>query len=255
MTARGNVLITGAGSGIGRATALFLAQRGYGVALCDRDHDALASLAHELSPGDVRCAVQTCDVRDPSAVEAAVGAAERALGPLDALAHAAGVLLPGALLDADADALASTLAVNVAGVLHVLQSVGWRMRERGRGAIVTVASNAAGTPRMGMGLYAASKAAASMLTRSLGLELAAHGVRCNVVCPGSTRTPMLTSLWQRGGSEQETVLGALDRHRLGIPLGRVAEPDDVARVISFLLSEDARHITLQEVYVDGGATL
>jgi 2,3-dihydro-2,3-dihydroxybenzoate dehydrogenase len=127
---------------------------------------------------------------------------------------------------------------------------------RRRGSIVTVSSNAAGVPRAGMAAYGASKAAATMYTKALGLELAEFGIRANVVAPGTTRTPMLAPL---GAGVDEVaaaaVVGDPLRFKVGIPLGRVAEPDDIASAVAFLASDAARHITLAELYVDGGATL
>ncbi|MFC3242533.1 SDR family oxidoreductase [Gordonia humi] len=128
------------------------------------------------------------------------------------------------------------------------------MIERG-GSVVTVASNSAGVPRTGIGAYGATKAAAAMLTRSFGLENAGAGVRANVVHPGSTRTPMLESLWADPSGETSTLNGDLDAYRLGIPLRRIADPVDIADTVAFLLASDARHITMQELYVDGGASL
>jgi 2,3-dihydro-2,3-dihydroxybenzoate dehydrogenase len=108
---------------------------------------------------------------------------------------------------------------------------------------------------VGMAAYAASKAAAVAYTRCLGLEVAAAGVRCNVVSPGSTDTPMLRGLWHCEADRSATVDGDLGRHRLGIPLRRVADPTDIAAAVVFLLSDAARQITLHELTVDGGAGL
>jgi 2,3-dihydro-2,3-dihydroxybenzoate dehydrogenase len=198
--------------------------------------------------------VRALDVRDAGAVDRLVADVEDALGPIGALVTTAGILRPGRLGAITTKDWELSLAVNATGVLHALQAVGPRMAARGTGAIVTVSSNAARVPRAGMAAYAASKAAASMLTRSVGLELAPAGVRCNVVCPGSTDTPMLHALWDHGGSQEQALRGDPDTFRLGIPLGRIAQPQDVAAVVGFLVSPAARHITLQEIVVDGGAT-
>ncbi|MGH3239893.1 MAG: SDR family oxidoreductase, partial [Spirillospora sp.] len=107
-----------------------------------------------------------------------------------------------------------------------------------------------GVPRGGMAAYAASKAAAAHLTRCLGLEMAPHGVRCNIVSPGSTDTPMLRAL-----GAGDVIAGDAAAFRTGIPLGRIAAPADIAEAVLFLLSERARHITMHELYVDGGAAL
>src|SRR5690606_32681922 len=120
---------------------------------------------------------------------------------------------------------------------------------------VVVASNAARTPRLDMAAYAASKAAAVMFTKCLGLEVAQHGIRCNVVSPGSTDTPMQRALWSDQRGPEQVVAGDLARYRLGIPLGRIATPHDIASAVVFLLSSEARQITMQELCVDGGATL
>jgi 2,3-dihydro-2,3-dihydroxybenzoate dehydrogenase len=108
-----------------------------------------------------------------------------------------------------------------------------------------------------MGVYAASKAAASAVTRSLGLEVAAEGIRCNVVNPGSTDTAMQRDYWGDDpvAGKARVLGGDLATARLGIPLGRIATADDVAEVVVFLSSPEARHVVLQEIYVDGGATL
>jgi 2,3-dihydro-2,3-dihydroxybenzoate dehydrogenase len=106
-----------------------------------------------------------------------------------------------------------------------------------------------------MAAYAASKAAATSFTKTLGLELARYGIRCNVVAPGSTDTPMLTSLWADGDARRASIDGTPETYRIGIPLGRLASPDNVADAVLFLLSDRAAHITLHDLTVDGGAAL
>jgi 2,3-dihydro-2,3-dihydroxybenzoate dehydrogenase len=194
-----------------------------------------------------------CDVTSRNDV-ARVAARVADMGGCSALVNVAGILRPSRIADISADDIRAMLDVNVLGVLHTLQGFAEQLVDN-RGAVVTVASNAAGTPRTSLGAYGATKAAATMLTHSFALENAASGVRGNVVQPGSTRTPMLESLWSSPADEQATLRGDLTAHRLGIPLGRIAEPTDIAATVAFLLSDDARHITLQELYVDGGATL
>ena len=103
--------------------------------------------------------------------------------------------------------------------------------------------------------YSASKAASSLFTRCLGLELAEYGIRCNVVSPGSTETPMLQSMWEDESGRQATLKGSLATYKLGIPLGKLAQTRDVAEAVCFLASDAAGHITMQDLYVDGGASL
>jgi 2,3-dihydro-2,3-dihydroxybenzoate dehydrogenase len=240
------VVVTGAASGIGAAVTELLLERGAQVAAWDLQPSAPGHGAFQ----------QRVDVADERAVEEALELAEREIGPVSALVNAAGVLVQGHLIASDTSVteLRRAFAVNVEGVWNAARAVGRRMRARGHGAIVTVASNAGSVPRLGLGAYCASKAAAAMLTRCFGLELSQHGIRCNVVSPGSTATPMLRALLGEG-DDRALISGTPSEFRLGIPLGRVAEARDVAEAVVFLISERARHITLQDLRVDGGATL
>ncbi|WP_326764156.1 2,3-dihydro-2,3-dihydroxybenzoate dehydrogenase [Streptomyces sp. NBC_01591] len=259
------VLVTGAAQGIGAAVAELLATLGARVAATDRAQDGIDALAAqwnrrrakkpegERSTG--RLEPYVMDVTDRPSVERTVARAERELGPVDVLVNVAGILRTGPATELSAEDWSDTFAVNTGGVLHVSQTVAPRMAERGNGCIITVGSNAAGIPRTGMAAYAASKAAAVMFTKCLGLELARSGVRCNVVAPGSTDTAMQRALWTDSGAEQRVIDGDPATYRTGIPLGRIAAPEDIADAVAFLASDRARHITMQELCVDGGATL
>ncbi|WP_406643142.1 2,3-dihydro-2,3-dihydroxybenzoate dehydrogenase [Amycolatopsis sp. WGS_07] len=195
------------------------------------------------------------DVGDPGAVARVVADVERELGPIGIGVSVAGVLRPGTVGETSDEDWAATFAVNSTGVFTVLREISRRMQPRGSGALVTVGSNAAGVPRTGMAAYAASKAAATMLTRCLGLELAGSGIRCNIVSPGSTDTDMQRLLWTDDSGEARVIAGNPEEFRVGIPLGRIADPADIADAVLFLASDRARHITMQNLYVDGGATL
>ncbi|MFI1189946.1 2,3-dihydro-2,3-dihydroxybenzoate dehydrogenase [Streptomyces californicus] len=258
-------LVTGAAQGIGAAVADLLATLGARVAATDRAPAGLETLAaewalrQEKTPEGERSSggldPYVMDVTDRSSVESTVAGIERQLGPVDVLVNVAGILRTGPATVLSAQDWADTFAVNTTGVYHVSQAVAPLMAARGTGAVVTVGSNAAGVPRTGMAAYAASKAAAAMFTKCLGLELARSGVRCNVVAPGSTDTPMQRALWNDPDAPQRVVDGDPATYRTGIPLGRIADPGDIAETVAFLASDRARHITMQELYVDGGATL
>ncbi|MFD7409204.1 2,3-dihydro-2,3-dihydroxybenzoate dehydrogenase [Streptomyces sp. NPDC059866] len=248
-------LITGAAGGIGAAVARALGERGVTVAAVDRDADGLLRTVQKLTADGVSARAFPADITGRAEVDALVDTVEQQLGPLDFLVNAAGVLHLGEarhLTDQDWDA---TFAVNATGVFVVSRAVVNRMVPRRRGAIVTVASNAAGTARTQMAAYAASKAAATMFTKCLGLEVAGHGIRCNLVAPGSTDTPMLSSMWRDNSGRRTTIAGRPEEYRVGIPLGKLAMPSDVADAVAFLLSDRAAHITLHSLTVDGGATL
>ncbi|SDY95902.1 2,3-dihydro-2,3-dihydroxybenzoate dehydrogenase [Amycolatopsis xylanica] len=247
--------VTGAAGGIGEAVTRALGSQGTTVAAADRDTERLAETVEKCELAGLKVRAYPLDVTRPADVEAVVDQVERDLGPIDQLVNAAGILRMGAARElSDAD-FADTFAVNVTGVFNVSRAVTNRMVPRRRGALVTVASNSASTPRTGMAAYAASKAAATMYTKVLGLEVAEHGIRCNLVQPGSTATPMLTSMWHDETGRQTTLEGNLDAYRLGIPLKKLAQPSDIADAVLFLLSDRACHITLHELTVDGGATL
>ncbi|WP_372661458.1 2,3-dihydro-2,3-dihydroxybenzoate dehydrogenase [Amycolatopsis kentuckyensis] len=248
-------LVTGAASGIGAATATLLAERGHTLALFDRDEAALTDVAKPLLDEGRSVYTYTVDVTSSAEVDAAVERVENGFGPISGLANVAGVLRMGRVADLSDEDWNETFAVNATGVFHVCRAVSRRMAARKAGSIVTVASNAAGVPRSHMAAYAASKAAATSLTHSLGLDLAPLGVRCNVVAPGSTDTPMLRSMWTDETGSKSTLDGDPGQFRLGIPLGRIGSPEDVARSVAFLLSDEARHVTLATLLVDGGAAL
>ncbi|MEU6104590.1 2,3-dihydro-2,3-dihydroxybenzoate dehydrogenase [Streptomyces flaveolus] len=248
-------LVTGAGRGIGAAVVTALAEEGARVIATDLTADGVEALAAEH--GD-RVVARPLDVTDTAAVETLVEATERTAGPLDIAVNVAGVLRSSHVADLTDEDWAATFAVNTDGVFHVSRAVARRMAGRRRGSIVTVASNAAGIPRAGLAAYAASKAAAVMFTKCLGLEVAGRGVRCNTVSPGSTMTDMQRALWTAGeeaASARRVIDGDLPSYRTGIPLGRIADPSDIADAVVFLASDRARHITMHDLYVDGGATL
>ena len=278
-------IVTGAAGGIGRAVVRLLRESGATVVATDRaasmvevrdDHDRASThpsrgeAAHAHGPGPSGAASADgegpgagvagfhpypLDVTDADAVDALVARIEADLGPIDLAVNVAGVLSTASVLDLTAGEWRRTFAVNTDGVFHVSQALARVMASRRRGAMVTVSSNAAGIPRQNMAAYAASKAATTMFVRCLGLELAPLGIRCNIVAPGSTRTPMQTGMWTDAGGEARTIAGTLETFKSGIPLGKLAEPEDIAHAVMFLLSEQAGHIAMSDLYVDGGATL
>ncbi|GAA1309982.1 2,3-dihydro-2,3-dihydroxybenzoate dehydrogenase [Saccharothrix xinjiangensis] len=261
MTASGNgeagvegkvALVTGAARGIGEAVVEALVGAGATVAALDVEAGGLALVA-ERNRG--RVVPYVVDVGDPAAVVRAVAAVEEEVGPIGVGVSVAGVLRHKPVRETTDEDWAATFAVNATGAFTVLRELARRMAPRGSGSLVTVGSNSVGVPRVGMAAYAASKAAITMLTRCLGLELAGSGIRCNVVSPGSTDTHMQRLLWTDEEGPRGVLEGDLGQYRVGIPLGRIADPADIAEAVLFLASDRARHITMQNLYVDGGATL
>ncbi|QXC32424.1 2,3-dihydro-2,3-dihydroxybenzoate dehydrogenase [Aeromonas sp. FDAARGOS 1407] len=240
------VWVTGAAQGIGHAVARTFAEAGASVVVLD------LQLAEAL-PGNVKGVV--IDVSDSEAIaRCCEQLLEEGLGP-DVLVNVAGVLATGRLDEVDDVLLARTFAVNTFAPFYLMRTLAPWFRALRGGAIVNVSSNAAKVPRAGMGVYGASKAALTSLTLTAGLELAPYGVRCNLVSPGSTLTPMLWGMWQDGEGERRTIAGLPEQFKLGIPLGKLATPADVAACVLFLASDAASHVTLQDLVIDGGATL
>ena len=236
-----NAMVTGAAGAIGCAVVDALRADGhrvFGTDLSARDDDD-----HHI-----------LDVTDDSSVEATVSSIEEQAGPIDVLVNGAGVLSHRPTLELSADEWHRTFAVNATGVFVVSTAVARRMVPRGRGSIVTISSNAGRLPRHSMAAYGASKAAAALFTQSLGLELGAHGIRCNVVSPGTTRSDMTAGILADAAAEQRILEGDLTTFKAGIPLGRIADPGDIAAAVAWLASDGARHVTMQDLVVDGGAS-
>lgn len=242
--------VTGAGGGIGAAVVRLLLEEGAQVVGADSNPQALQSL-----PAHDRLRTEVLDVSDAQAVDSLIDTIEQTQGPIDLGVNVAGILATDTVADTTPERWREVFEVNTHGVFHVCKALARHMTPRQRGAMVTVGSNAAGIPRHSMAAYAASKAAATMFTRCLGLELAPAGIRCNIVAPGSTLTPMQTGMWADEHGAQHVIAGSLATFKTGIPLGRIATPEDIANAVVFLLSEQARHITMTDLYVDGGATL
>ena len=233
--------VTGAAGGIGAAVVTALRAAGATVVAWDL---AGGSPTDEAAADGTH--VEHLDVTDRAGVQRRWADAEAQLGPISVLVSAAGVM------DDDWD---RCLAVNAGGARNMLDTALAAMTPRGRGSVVVISSNAAATPRAAFPAYAASKAAATSYARSVGIDAAVAGVRVNLVSPGSTETPMLTGMLDDDAARQALLEGTPQRFRLGIPLGRVAQPADIADAAVVLASDAARHIVLHDLRVDGGATL
>lgn len=250
---RGNVgIVTGAAQGIGEAVARKLHASGMNLALADVDGKRLETLAAEIGNNVL---IRSLDVRDGAAVEEFVAATEESLGPVNHLAHVVGIQRLGALTEFSEADFSETFDVNVKGSFLVAQAVAKRMRPRGQGSIVAVASTAARTPRIHQGAYCASKAAVAQMMSVLGLELAPRNIRVNCVSPGVTDTGMVKRLMETMPNTDVVTRGDLDSFRVGVPLGRVARSEELADVVAFLLSDHSSYLTMQDVVVDGGAAL
>jgi 3-oxoacyl-[acyl-carrier protein] reductase len=241
-------LVTGAGSGIGRAVACRFAAEGAQVAVVDLDSDRAEAVAGELRGESLAIAA---NVADPEAVEQMVAQTVDRFGRLDVVVNNAGVAQAAKpFLETSQEEWDRVLAVNLTALFLVAKAAVPVMRRQGEGAIVVTASIAAARPRPGIAAYVASKAGAIGLTRALALELAGDGIRVNAISPVAVRTPMLKE-FGFGDDERATI----ERVEQTIPLGRIIEPEDVAAAAAYLASDDARCITGITLNVDGGRDL
>lgn len=241
-------IVTGAASGIGRATVVALIEQGAEIVAVDLDAEGLDSTVRQLGRERVRTVVG--DVADRSTALAAVEAAVRWFGRVTALVNNAAVSLPGSVLDLPVDDLDRSYAVNVRGPFLMCQAVLPHLRMQGAGAVVNVGSVNSFFAERQLAAYCTSKGALLMLTRSLAVDLAHEGIRCNIVCPGYVDTPL-----NRAHAE---LLGGHDTVRKLVqswqPIGRDGRAEEVAEVIAFLISDRSSFMTGSVVTVDGGLT-
>ncbi|MDF2413278.1 2,3-dihydro-2,3-dihydroxybenzoate dehydrogenase [Aeromonas sp. 1HA1] len=238
------VWVTGAGRGIGREVAEQFVAAGA----------AVVGLDLAFPEAGYPYATRLLDIGDAAAVNTCCTQL-LADGVLDVLVNGAGVLRLGPTEALSDDDWHDCMTVNASGVFYLLRALVPHFKAQRCGAIVTIGSNAAHVPRMQMAAYCASKAAVTSLTQTVGLELAPFGVRVNLVSPGSTDTPMLRGMLPDEGAMARTIAGLPDQFKLGIPLRKIATPAEIANTVLFLASSLASHITLQDLVVDGGATL
>jgi NAD(P)-dependent dehydrogenase (short-subunit alcohol dehydrogenase family) len=243
------VLVTGGGSGIGRATARRAAASGAAVAIVDRDI-ATADETAKLVAGDGgRAGAYECDVGNDEQVAATVDTAGREFGRITGVVTAAGIFHGPDLQPAhnvSVDDFVRVLRVNLVGTFAVIKHALPQLVDGG-GAIVTIASTAA-IRGHGYGAgYTASKGGVDALTRLLAVQYGPHGVRANCICPGGVDTPMTNGVFATPEAQE--------RAKRSIPVGRYAQPEDIADVALFLLSDAARYVTGQTFPVEGGATI
>lgn len=240
-------IITGGGTGIGRSIALTFAREGADIVACSRNKSTLHAVAREIQPLGRRCLAVATDVGVRSQVEKMVSETLAQFGRIDILVNNSGSVAISPISDMAEEDWDRVIRTNLKGTFLCIQAVSKAMMRQKSGKIINISSLAAlRPPRAGMGAYCASKAGVDMLTRTATLELAPYGISVNSIAPGSVETP----IYRKGRTPEqiEEWLAAARR----APIGRAADPQEIANVALFLASDDSSFICGQVIVADGG---
>ena len=243
-------VVTGAGSGIGRASAIRLAEEGGRVLCADINASSADQTAILIESAGGEAFGREVDVSSSSAVDGMIAAAVEAWGRVDVLVNNAGVNLPGVLHEVTNETIDRTLDVNVKGQIYGCREVIPHMLAQGGGSIINVASVNGVVSEPFLAVYSASKGASVMLTKGVALDYAKKGIRCNVICPGWVDTPINYAHAEMLGGLQH-VYDTIDSFQ---PIGRPGEPREIANVVLFLASDETSFMTGSVLLVDGGMT-
>jgi NAD(P)-dependent dehydrogenase (short-subunit alcohol dehydrogenase family) len=233
-------VITGAGGGIGKAVALELSANGVHCNVLDRASELVDATVAQIAGNGGQATGYVCDVTDEAAIEEVAAS----IKTCDILINAAGLVRPGALADLKTSEWEDLLKVNLTGYFLMARTFTPHLVSSGNGSMIHIASISSTNPQGSSGAYSVSKAGVVIMSKQLAFELGSKGVRSNTVSPGLVRTPMTEAYYQVGDVAQ--------RRDAAVPIGRVAKPDDIADIVTFLASDRARYITGADLVADGG---
>ncbi len=247
MKLKGQVaIVTGAASGIARATAIHFAREGAAVMAMDRDGEGLLETVDAIHREGGQAESHIVDVSQSAEAQAAVNATMDRFGDLHILFNGAGILAYGTVLETPEEVWNRLMAVNLTGTFLFCRAVLPHMMQKGRGSIINVASTTGAHDACAhAAAYVSSKGGVTLLTRSMGIDYARQGIRVNAICPGPTDTPML---------RKAMTSGQLAAFAASFPIGRLGQPEEIAKAAVFLASDDASFVTGALLYVDGGQT-
>lgn len=245
---KNTVVVTGAAGGIGQVISRQFIANGYRVVAGDADQAGLDRLETELNGGGRTVWSRAGDLRDKAYCEDLIDYSIQVTGRLDVLVNNAGIITRGNILETTDDDWERTFDINLKSIFYTCRRAIGHMKGHGGGAIVNIASCWGLYPGPGHAAYCTSKAAVAAFSKCLGRDHAGDGIRVNAVCPNEVNTPMLRTGFVKRGFNPDTAIAELNR---SVPLGRIAEPEDIAEVVYFLSSDAARYIAGTTVEVNG----
>jgi len=250
-------VVTGAASGIGRQSAIILAQAGARIVLADVDEAGLAETQLQIAEFAGETAIRRTDVSNRDDVEGLAAFATDWVGRIDVWANVAGVISAAPVVDATEAELDRLISVNLKGTYWGCAAAARVMSAQGSGSIINISSAGADFPAPGLSVYAMTKAAVNMLTRTLAHEVGLHGVRVNVIAPGFIDTPMVAYRWRTpdGGIDEAKRAEILRLRAGGSVLGLTGEPGDIGFAMLYLASDASRFVTGQVLRPNGGVAM
>jgi NAD(P)-dependent dehydrogenase (short-subunit alcohol dehydrogenase family) len=247
-TEKKTAVITGAAGGIGKAIVKRFIENGYLIVAGDADVNGLKELASTFNGNEQFVWERPGDLRSKEYCEGLIDYAVEVTGRLDALINNAGIITRGDVLETTDDDWDRTFDINLKAVFHTCRRTVAHMKEHGGGAIVNISSCWGIYPGPGHAAYCTSKAAVATFSKCLGRDHAGDGIRVNAVCPNEVNTPMIRTGFIRRGFDPDTAITELNKT---VPIGRIAEPEDIADVVHFLASDAARYVVGTTIEVNG----
>ncbi|KUM25025.1 short-chain dehydrogenase [Mesorhizobium loti] len=247
-TEKKTAVITGAAGGIGQAISRQFIANGFRVIAGDADQAGLDRLAAKLNRSEQTVWDKAGDLRNKAYCEELIDYAVQTTGRLDVLVNNAGIITRGNILETTDEDWERTFDINLTSIFYTCRKAIGHMKGYGGGAIVNIASCWGLYPGPGHAAYCTSKAAVASFSKCLGRDHAPDGIRVNAVCPNEVNTPMIRTGFVRRGFDPDTAIAELNK---SVPLGRIAEPEDIADVVFFLCSDAARYIAGTAVEVNG----